>query len=212
MLKYIIIFLISFIGLKVFEKIKMRSNNQFATYFAPPGGGKSTIAAYLAKKYLKKGLNVYSNVPIKGCYKISKSDIGKYDMSYGLIILDEASTEFLARNFKNNFNDEQVKFFKMHRHYRVDILCFSQSWSDIDIILRNLSTRLYLLKKSIFPFFITRRTIGKKIGINKDTHLIEDQYYWIPFSRKRIFAPSVWHMFNTHDRDSLPIKKFDIYE
>ena len=47
-------------------------------YFGVPGSGKTTVAAYLAKKDLKKKRNVYSNVPITGAYKISKEDIGKF--------------------------------------------------------------------------------------------------------------------------------------
>ena len=206
-------YIMLFIVLKIYSVVKIKRNNTFSTYFGVPGSGKTTVAAWLvrkAKKHKKKH-NVYSNVPILGAYAIEKSDIGKYMMSDGLLILDECGTEFDNRNYKSNFTQEQVKFFKYHRHYNLDVACFSQFWNDIDIKLRNLSTNLFLLKPSIVPFFVCRRRIKKKIGINKDTKEIQDQFEFVPFSGYYFFAPSVWNMFKTHARDELPLKSFDVY-
>ena len=59
-------------------------------YFGIPGAGKSTFAAYLAKKDLKKGRPVWSNFGITGALQVSKSDFGKYLMTDGRLIIDEA--------------------------------------------------------------------------------------------------------------------------
>ena len=87
-------------------------------YFGVPGSGKTTFAAYLTKwalhenalirfarkhsnwalcnallnsKYLKRRIDVYSNVPITGAYQLdAKSDIGKYMIEDAKVIIDEA--------------------------------------------------------------------------------------------------------------------------
>ena len=78
---------------------------QLNVYFGVPGSGKTTFAAYLAKqaqkesiviklcrrfpcrftdwilngKHWKRKMNVYSNVPISGTYRVdARKDIGEY--------------------------------------------------------------------------------------------------------------------------------------
>jgi len=199
------IYIIAFI----LEMFFFKPGNTFDVYFGVPGSGKTTFAAWLAKRAQKRGKKVYSNVDIKGCYAVDKDDIGKYDVSDGLLLFDEAGIDYENRRFKE-FSPEAVKFYKKHRHYNVDIVMFSQDL-DMDIKLRKLATRYYLIKKSFFPFCISRKTIAKKIDINRDTGEITDFHYFVKFSRKLIFAPGVWKMFNTHEREELPYKKFRKY-
>lgn len=204
----------TYIVLFVLELIFKKRNNYFDTYFGVPGSGKTTVAAWLTKHTLKKK-RVFSNVDIKGAYKISRKDIGKYDMSNSLIVTDEAGVEFNNRNYSKNFEDYQIDFLKHHRHYNTDLVFFSQYWNDIDVTLRRLSTRLFLLKKSLIPFFIKRKKIGKRIGIDEATKQIIDEYYFVPFflgGTKYIFSPLVWKMFNTHERKELEKKRFEIYK
>ena len=213
-LSILVIYLIIFFIAKIFELKKTKRNCEFSMYFGVPGSGKTTLASFIARiefKNKKRQRKVWSNVPIKGTLKLDKSDIGKYMISNGRLLLDECGTEFDNRNFKSNFTNEQVKFFKLHRHYKVDICCFSQYWNDVDIKLRNLSTKLYLLKKSVIPFFIVRKEIGKKIGINKDTKQIEDEYYFKKVATKWYFAPKVWKMFVTDERPELPEKVWETW-
>lgn len=200
-----------FIIFKLIELFTMKRNNDFDIYFGVPGSGKTTFAAWVHKKTLKRKRNSYSTVPIKGSYEITKKDIGYYDMSHGSIIWDEAGIDVDNRKFKDNFTPEQVAFLKLHRHYDTDIYCFSQYWNDIDIKLRNLATRLFLVKKSFLPFFIVRKEIKKCIGINKETRQIEDFYDFVFLGSKRIFSPSLWKMFNSHECPELPKKDFKKY-
>ena len=178
-------------------------------YFGVPGSGKTTFAAYLAKKDLKRGGKVWSNVPITGTYKIEpKEDIGVYMISDGRLIIDEAGIEYNNRDFKK-FSEQSTYFYKYHRHYELAIDVFSQGFDDMDKKLRTLAQHLYVVKRSIIPFFIVRRTINKRVGINEVSKEIIDEYFWQPFSRKWIFAPAVWSMFNTISRTEYPQKDWE---
>lgn len=187
----------------------------FDTYFAPPGVGKTTFAAYLVKWYKKKyNLPVYCNVPIKGTYQIDKNDIGSYLISDGLLIIDECGVEFNSRQFKN-FSGDKVKFFKYHRHFCLDVVVLSQSYNDMDLILRNLSTRYFLLKRGFILPIVSAYLIRRKIGINDLTKDICDEYYFVPpfiqfLTSKRIWAPKYYNMFNSYDRYDLPVKEFKL--
>ena len=119
----------------------------FDVYFGAPGSGKSTMACRLALKSLKKGIKVYSNVEVKGCLNLDpRSDIGKYDICNGLVIVDEAGIEYNNRDFRS-FSAEQNKWFKLYRHARCDIVIFSQSFEDMDKKLRLLANRYFLVEK-----------------------------------------------------------------
>lgn len=199
------IYIISFI----FEIFLFKPGNTFDVYFGVPGSGKTTFAAWLAKRAQKRAKKVYSNVEIRDCYEVTKDDIGRYDISDGLLIFDEAGIDYNNRDHKN-FTTREISFYKKHRHYNVDVVMFSQDL-DMDKKLRKLATKYYLIKKSFFPFCISRRTIGKKIDISKESGEIIERHFFVKFSRKLIFAPSVWKMFNTHEREELPKKNFRKY-
>lgn len=186
--------------------------NDFIIYIGIPGSGKSTIAALIARKVLKKKKRaVYSNFAIKGTYEFSiKDDLGYYDISNSVLILDELGVDLDNRNWKNNFTQDQVYFIKHHRHYNVDIYGFSQSF-DMDSKMRNLAREYRIVYKSFIPFFVVSRSIGRKIDINKDTGEIIDRYYWKFMSRKFYFMPKSWKLFNSYSKRLLPSKHFNTY-
>lgn len=95
-------------------------------YFGVPGSGKTTFAAYLTKwalhenalirfcrkhqnpvtrvilnsRYLKRRIDVYSNVPITGAYQLdAKTDIGHYMIENAKVIIDEAGIEYNNRSY-----------------------------------------------------------------------------------------------------------------
>lgn len=152
-------------------------------YFGVPGAGKSTFAAYLAKKDMKRGRPVWSNFGITGAYKCEKSDFGKYLMSDGRLIIDEAGLEF--DNRKMQMTDDEIYFFKYHRHYQLDIDFFSQGL-DVDIKIRKLARHIYLITPSLLPWFIKRKEIGRRVGISDVTKEIIDEYYFVPFGTKSV--------------------------
>ncbi|MBQ8669459.1 hypothetical protein IJ472_06740 [bacterium] len=197
--------------LKELRKEIVKRKDILSIYFGVPGSGKTTCAAWLTKKELKRKGLVYSNVPITGALELDcEKDIGKKMIVNGRIIIDEAGIEYNSRKFKT-FSDEARYFFKYHRHYECAVDVFSQGWDDVDKTIRVLAQRLYVVKKTFLPWFIIRREIGKDIDIDKNTQQVIDKYYWVPFSRRIIFTPPMWKMFNTISRKEFPEKKWNKY-
>lgn len=175
-------------------------------YFGVPGSGKTTFAAYLARHDLRRGIPVWSNVPITGCYQLDpKTDIGTYMICGGRVIIDEAGIEYNNRDFKD-FSKKSLYFYKYHRHYQLAVDVFSQGFDDMDKKIRTLAQKLYVVKKGILPWFIHRRQIKKRVGINDMSKEIIDEYYFVPWSTKIIFSPPLWKMFNTISREEYPEK------
>ena len=107
-------------------------------YFGVPGSGKTTFAAYLTRRalhenilirfcrrhrnrltnlllnsrYLKRRIDVYSNVPITGAYRLdAKKDIGFCMIENAKVTIDEAGIEYNNRNYKS-FPPEAIYFYK----------------------------------------------------------------------------------------------------
>lgn len=190
-------------------KPKGKQEHILSVYFGVPGSGKTTFAAWLAKKDLKRGHKVWSNVPITGAYKLDcQGDIGNYMISDGRVIIDEAGVEFNNRDFKN-FSKKMTYFFKYHRHYELAVDVFSQGYDDMDKKIRTLAHRYYVVKKSVLPWFVCRKRIGKRVGVDDNTKQIIDEYFWIPFGTRYIFSPVLWRMFNTLSREEFPNKEWE---
>ena len=188
-------------------------------YFGVPGSGKTTFAAYLTKwalhenalirfcrryenaltkmilnsKYLKRRIDVYSNVPITGAYRLdAKVDIGNFMIENAKVIIDEAGIEYNNRNYKS-FPQEAVYFYKYHRHYKVSVDVFSQSYEDMDVTLRRLAQNFYVVRRSLVPFCIADLyAMGMPV-----------------LDTKRIFSPPLWKLFNSYSRKELPQKDWE---
>ena len=181
-------------------------------YFGVPGSGKSTYAAYITRKVLKRQGRVYSNVPIKGALKLDPmNDVGKVLIEGGHVIIDEAGVEYNNRDFKN-FSKDSTYFFKHHRHFKTTVHLFSQGYDDMDKKLRTLATRLFVLKRSLIPFCIRKYEISKRVGVNELTKDICDEYFKRPFSSRLIFTPPLWSSFNTYSTKPLPLKEWSKWD
>jgi len=207
MIFYILLgFIALLIVLNLFKKKKRE--DIISVYFGVPGSGKTTFAAYLARKDLKRKQRVFSNVPITGAFQMDcKNDLGKFQIVDARIIVDEAGIEYNNRKYKE-LDQASIKFLKYHRHYQTAIDFFSQSHEDMDITIRRLAQKYYVVKKSLLPFFIVRKAIGRRVGIDENTKQIIDEYYWKPFGSKWIFSPPLWKCFNTLSREDLPEKEW----
>lgn len=193
------------------KKKKGKQDHVLSIYFGVPGSGKTTFAAWLTKRDLKRGHKVWSNVPITGAYKLDcAQDIGTYMIHDGRVIIDEAGIEYNNRDFKS-FGKKALYFYKYHRHYELAVDVFSQGYDDMDKKLRVLAQRLYVVKKSILPWFVYRQRIGKRVGINELTKEICDEYFFVPFGRRYIFSPVLWGMFNTVSREEFPAKIWETW-
>lgn len=133
------------------------------TFFGLPRSGKTTTLASIALKYSRpfKGNPyscVYSNVhlSIPGVVYIDNDCIGRYDLSNGLLLIDEAALFANCRDYRS-FDRFKLEFFNLHGHYKTDIIFFTQYWDSIDKNIRVLTERVfYVYKPKIFGRWITR--------------------------------------------------------
>ncbi len=178
------------------------------------GIGKTTYLALQAKKYIKKGYKVFSNVEIAGTYKIdAKKDIGTYLIQDALLIIDEAGNEYNARDWKA-FGENLFYFFTHHRHFRTHVIISVQYWDRVDITIRELIHAIYVVAPCIHRKWLMKvKEIGTDIDINTD-HQIIQKYFWIPFWQKGVqyyFRPSAWSLFQTHNPKELKEKDWEYW-
>lgn len=145
-------------------------------YFGNPGSGKTTLAVrYLLRSRMKKEYeHYYANFETSLAEYISLDGLGDWTIPpNSLLVIDEAGIEYNSRKFKT-LSQTLIRWLKLHRHYCCDVVLISQSWEDVDITFRRLTTDLYHILK-IGPFTRVKK-IYKRVGIDKETHQIIDEY------------------------------------
>ncbi len=182
-------------------------------WFGVPGSGKTSMAALLSRYSQHEHVKVLSNFELKGAYQVQASDLGVYDMSFDgdgcHCILDEASSDFDNRNFKNFAKSEAKDYFSFHRHQNNMVDVFSQGY-DIDKRIRDrtAASGLFHLKKFVIPGFVFYRQIRKILFIKKDDKQIIDGFQYMGLPRF-IYSRSVWCDFDTLDLSHCPKAKKD---
>lgn len=177
-------------------------------YFGVPGSGKTTNAARIVLQNLRKGIVTYSNVPIKGAIIYDPSQIGQVDISDGDMIVDEAGIHYNSRLYKS-MPKSQIEWFKLSRHYGIrNIHIFSQSYEDMDVTLRRLADQIFVVKRTLIPFVFCCRRIMVKVGIDKESHQIQDQYFFQFLGIKLYCGFHYWHMFDSWSAPELPPHKW----
>lgn len=118
-------------------------------YFGLPGCGKTTLLSKFALDACRKGRKVYGNIPlaIQGYTRIDNNCVGHYDLSDSLLLIDEGTLFANSRKFAS-FSDEMTSFFLLHRHYRCDIIIFTQQWDGLDKRIRVITDRVYYVYKT----------------------------------------------------------------
>lgn len=188
--------------------------------FGLPGCGKSTLLTRIAQKELRrieKGKSKYehvlTNYYCEGCDRIDFVDLGKYNLTNCLILLDEITLDADNRDYKF-FPQETKLFFVLHRHFNCDIIYFTQQWDSVDKKIRNLTSDLYYVKKSFstvsgfifkpFQAFTVARRIFRTLEINEYTKEIVTGYRFPTrferwFGRCKIicYRPSWYKYFNS---------------
>ena len=129
-------------------------------------------------------------------------------MSHSVIICDEAGIYLNGRNWKNNFDNDSLEQIKKFRHDHMTLHFFSQS-SDEDPIVRNLSNTTFVVEKSMIKWFVKFRAIGSKIDILETTRKRDTCEFWVPFSKKFVFCPPAWKLFDSWESKQLPKKEFE---
>jgi hypothetical protein len=201
-------------------------------YFANPGAGKTTYLAKIAQKYNKptsfrrvihkitmgksklesKYDKVYCNVPIYNTFKFDvDQDLGIKHIEKSLLLIDEGA---IVLDNRTPLSDEQKTFLRLHRHYKVDIVCVSQSWEDINIVVRRLYDRIYLMNKTHIGHLTIFRKIKKLIQMSEEGQ-IQDMYKFTHplFGGFQIFNRKPYYrFFNSYDRPQLSTTPDIIYE
>lgn len=194
------------------------SPSKITLIYGAPGSGKTTYAAKITHDYLSQGVPVYSNVPIKGAFILTKDDLGKFNIPFGVVILDEIGTIYNNRDFSRNFvtkkgesESSSLRWFKQHRHEGVEIYAFSQAFDDVDKKIFNLATEFYICKKSIFHNFVSLRRMHTWPDIDEEKHKPDDFYDFAFLGRHWFYAPKYWPMFDSFERMGLPAKGWIFY-
>lgn len=179
-------------------------------FIGAPGSGKTTLAAYFARKFMKKypEKNCFSNVPILGTKRLDVvNDLGVYLVEDGMILIDEGGIVFNNRAYKS-LPKSTISFAKLYRHYNIRHFFFFSQGMDIDVTFVRLCDRIVIVRKSIIPFFVYLREVKKTVGIDDLTHQLVDCYAFKPHGRHWVFMPPVWKMFDTYDTPELPSKEY----
>lgn len=187
--------------------------------FGAPGSGKTTVLAYLAKKYNKMGFKVYCNTPIKNTILIDDEMIGYIAFTDSVLLLDECGIQYNNRDAfkkKSMMSDpDRLRYWKLVRHYvqknkKGCVWIASQGWNDIDLKLRTLSTNYFYIKKFVLPWWTVIKPIFKKCDIDDQTHEPTDFYVFDMFwNFKLIFRPKYYKLFDSYDAPILP--EYDEY-
>lgn len=208
----LILILVRYIYVRFIRKEKLRTGIDIV--MGLPGAGKTTYAAYLAKKHIKAGYPVYSNVPIHGAREFDVDrDALVYLIENALIIIDEAGIEHDNRAWQN-FKARYTKFYKLHRHYHLRIVLFSQHYEDIDKKIKTITEHISVVTRSPIKFFIRAKKIRSYIAIDENGQIVL-KYEWVPrlLGGVRLhFAPAVWGSFDSWSKDELPSKEWDVYK
>lgn len=194
----------------------------FRLFFGSVGCGKTTTAVHLIYKDRRKKKPCYdyhySNFDCDIASKCSLDGLGTWTFPpHSYISVDEAGIDFNNRNWEK-MPKKMIEYFKLHRHYKVDIDWFSQSWDDVDITIRRLVNEVWHLKK-IGPFTLCRRIV-KNVDIDEKTHQPMDMYKKLkmirrflppPFHERTfflVFRPFYYRYFDSFTTREIPVVSF----
>lgn len=182
-------------------------------YFGVPGVGKSTILVREYKKCKRHYDHIYTiNLQIKGVEMINREDLEKYKFKNTLILWDEITMDADNRSFKS-FSSDLRDFFILHRHFGCDIVYATQNFENVDKKVRDLTSELWYMSKSVVPLlrsFTTAKRIYREININEHTSELTLGYRFCNFLES-IFVSNFrlcwrrryYKYFDTHDELSL---------
>jgi hypothetical protein len=118
------------------------------------GGGKTSLAVYVAKQLAKEGYKIISNIRVDGAIRVPAPE----DFSRAVIILDEAADFLDAYEFRNDL----IASFKYLRHF--DLICLFPCTDKIHARLRKLIVERVFRFESLlplpFPIWLYRFWVG----------------------------------------------------
>lgn len=174
-----IIFLFLLFGVPViFNLLTRQYINPYRLYlvFGKKGSGKSTYLVKLARKYMKKGWIIYTNMDelyIPGVRHFDIQHLGDFvPEAHSVLLLDEVGMIWDNRDYKV-FKPQVRDFFKLQRHYKVIVYMASQTF-DVDKKLRDLCDGMFLHTNFLRVFTLGKR-IARKIIITESTSEAESR-------------------------------------
>ena len=172
----LIAFLIGFPLLWDFTTRKYLNPYKLYLVFGKKGSGKSTYLVKLARKHLKKGWIVYTNMEelfMPGVRHFEIKHLGDFvPEAHSLLLLDEVGMIWDNRDYKT-FKPQVRDFFKLQRHYHVKVYMASQTF-DVDKKLRDLCDGMYLHSNFARVFTLGKR-ITRKVVITESTSEAESR-------------------------------------
>lgn len=156
------------------------------------------------KKLYKKRLvyqEIISNTPISGVRyypNLRRLFQNNKAPEHTLFLIDEGYLVWPNRKTKgiDMITDEEIEYIKLIGHYDSKMIIVSQSYEDIDIIIRRIYTSMFLLTKLGDITFI--KAIKKFIDIDKETNQIVDSYKFRNiFSLRMLYRPKYYKYFDT---------------
>lgn len=189
----------------------------FCSIYGLRGTGKTSLAQILATFYNKIGVPVFSNTILAGTYQIETYDLGVYDVSNGVLIIDEAGVDLSNRKIleksMKGIKEENRKWWKLSRHYGIKTIIILSQAFDYDVTLRRLCEKHFILNNwSILGLFKnwTRITqIWNTIDVNDDhTDIISRldvvPFFYLWFNRKPSYG-----LYDSWEAPALPHKDFE---
>lgn len=159
MVMMLIIVVVFIVSLSIYDKATRFMVNPYdlVCYFGKKGSGKTSLISCLTYKYKKEGFHIYCTDKISGTNYINYKDIGSFvPLPNSVLFIDEIGLLFNNRDYKN-FDKLKIEFFKLSRHYKCKIICFSQVYDDMDKTIRNLFDEIHLLTRFARIFQIDRK-------------------------------------------------------
>lgn len=214
-MKYFLYFFCLFLVIFCILSVIYKNPYRLIYLFGKKGSGKSTYMVIQMIKYLRKGWDVYTDMPdvnIFGVKLINAKDLEHFTPSVNsALFLDELGLTFDNRKFKS-FPDGINQWFKFQRKYKVVCYCNSQNL-DIDLKLRILLDKMYLCQ-SIGGLFTLIRPITRTITLTQPSAEAESRvadllkfdkiWHW-----KLVYLPRYFKYFNSFSapqRDIIPYK------
>lgn len=117
-----------------------------------------------------------------GKNRVETVEAGEIIPEQSLVIIDETQNYFGARNFKEQYSDDVIKYLSRHRHYKHTIFWLTQSLESVDVTFRRQTEQVLKIRRLEMYGMKNSSTVEKYEGWQCDN--IE------PYAKKRFSYPS----------------------